>query len=90
MPDVCLSIPLIVIVLQKGKRSNMFRPADRGDFFQELSESLDFTKLPVVAVVVVENSVPVKFLPSKENKFVILLLSIFIDYRLTTIDQRLI
>ena len=59
MPDVCLSIPLIVIVFQKSKSRNLLSPANRGDFFQELSESLDFTKLPVVAVVVVENSVPV-------------------------------
>ena len=59
VPDIRLCIPFIVIVFQQGKGGNMFRSADRSELLQKIAKSFDFSKLPVVAIVIVQNSMPV-------------------------------
>ena len=59
MPYIHVHIPLVVIVLDQGKCGNIVRPANRVKRPEFITEVLHLRQLPIVPIVVVQNTVPI-------------------------------
>lgn len=59
VPGVHVHVPPVVIVFYEGKRSYIFRPADRIQSPQLFAKVAHFGQLSVVPVVIVQDAVPV-------------------------------